>query len=198
LVNKEEPEARSGASALPETLQCGYDVSVDGFQIIDVFQKLFSIGASTVIIVGGIVTVRLAVRGFGGRLEPKVFGELLRKDGAVYLITTTELKNVGIRRVGIAHGNPNFEGYLTALSYFSLRTIDAPAARSQDVFPSGPSALWPAFEGHNYLKAGETLSETRVFAFPALPDLIGLDLRLVVRSPAYTWTASGAATLNND
>jgi hypothetical protein len=86
------------------------------------------------------------------RLEPKIFGKVIFQDGVDYLITTIQLKNVGLYKVDIEQRG-------TAFRVFSCEpTTKLSETHSVEVRRLG---TFEVFKNHGWIESGETIEEKK-------------------------------------
>ena len=110
-------------------------------------------------------------RTYRPRLEPKVTGKLIKKNGASYLAVTAQLKNVGLSDVKI-----NQEGSALRIFAYSI-TENLPEAQSVE---QSRLITLSVFEDHGWIEPGELIEDQRLIAIPNIEyPAIQIKLRLV-------------------
>jgi hypothetical protein len=119
-------------------------------------------------------------RTYRPRLEPKIAGKLSLNDGVSYLVTTAQLKNVGLSRIQIKQ-----EG--TALQVFSYY-IDAPISKARQL-EQKYLAIFSVFEAHGWIEPGEVIEDQNLILLPGgAQPAIRLELRIV--SDGIEWNTA--------
>jgi hypothetical protein len=152
----------------------------DMVELLDALQKLFTILA---IIAGGVWAYfhYFRRRTYRLRLEPKVSGTVIFRDGMRYLIATAQLKNVGLSKARIEQRGTALRVYAY---YPSAHTLSA--CRCVNTIRI---ATFPVFEHHEWIESGELIEDQRLIAMPSEEQIAFLvELRLVSRKISWRTT----------
>lgn len=144
--------------------------------MLDALEKIFTILA---IIVGGCWAYFNYFKGrvYKLRLEPKIFGKIIFRDGIDYLIIKIQLKNVGLYKADIEQKG-------TALRIFSCEP-------PTEIFETQRVDLerlktFEVFNKHKWIESGETIEEQKMIAVPA-KNQIAYQLQLRIISKKIEW-----------
>lgn len=119
-------------------------------------------------------------RTYRPRLEPTLSGKFISKDGANYLVTTAQLKNVGLSRVKIKQ-----EG--SALQIFSYQ-ITAHVSKVHEL-KQEYLAIFSAFEAHGWIEPNEVIEDQRFLVMPG-DNSAAIRLELRVVSDGIEWNSA--------
>jgi hypothetical protein len=155
---------------------------------LDNLDKLVKILA---IIIGGIGAYYKFFKGriFVLRLEPKVSGSVVCKDGVSYLQVTAAVKNIGLSKVDILHEPSG----LRVTSYQGL-----PNMTGAELAVWSGATIFDVFKGDPCIEAGETVEEQYLVVVPGCEQehrAFQLELRIVYKSSwqtkSFYWLANG-------
>lgn len=146
--------------------------------ILDSLEKLFTIIG---ILAAGTWTYFNFFKGrtYRLRLEPKIFGQFFSNNGRNYLISTIQLKNVGLSKIKIQQKGSG----LRILSFRGVEhATDVKNADWQDV------KTFSIFEDQQWIEPGETVEEQKLFS---MPESKYEAFQLVMRMPSggIVWMA---------
>jgi hypothetical protein len=119
-------------------------------------------------------------RTYKTRLEPKISGKLISKNGSDYLVITAQLKNIGLSDVEIAQKG-------SAIRVFKYGA----EASSPQVSSVGQTRLatLPVFESHKWIESGETIEDQLLITIPEI-DYVALQLQLRLVSNRTEWNSA--------
>jgi hypothetical protein len=116
------------------------------------------------------------------RLEPKISGSVVCKDGISYLLVTASVRNIGLSKVEITHDVSGFR----VTSHKPMPNITAP----QIVYWRDP-AVFDVFVDDPWIEPGEAVEEQHLVAIPnceAEHFAFNLELRIVSKNA--NWQAN--------
>lgn len=119
-------------------------------------------------------------RTYRSRLEPKVSGKIISRDGAYYLIVTAQLKNVGLSAVRIDQKG-------SALRVFAYTLGERPS-KPRNVEESRLITL-SIFEDHGWIEPGELIEDQRLIAIPD-SEHVALQIKLRLVSNKIEWNSA--------
>lgn len=139
----------------------------------EVWSAIQSIVTVLAIAVGGLWTYFNYFRGrvYRPRLEPKIMGRLVCKQGVTYLSVIAQLKNIGLSKIAIEQKG----------SGIIVSTFDTNAASGAvNKIEWNDLEVFPVFETHHWIEPGETIEDQQLFALSSCNEVaIRLRLRLV-------------------
>jgi hypothetical protein len=153
--------------------------------MVDVAEKLATIAA---IIAGAIWTYFNFFKGrtYRLRLEPKITGQLFSKGGTTYLISSIQLKNVGLSRIGIQQRGSGLRLYAFSGAQQVTEVKDA------DWRELGTVSI---FKDHQWIEPGETIEDQRLFTIPP-GDYQAFQLLMRMPSKGIVWMARAIVRWN--
>lgn len=119
-------------------------------------------------------------RTYRSRLEPKVSGKVISRNGTFYLIVTAQLKNVGLSDVRIDQKG-------SALRVFAYTVGECPA-KARSVEQSRLLTL-SVFEDHGWIEPGELIEDQRLIAIPDV-EHVALQVKLRLVSNKIEWNSA--------
>lgn len=119
-------------------------------------------------------------RTYRSRLEPKVSGKIISRNGAYYLIVTAQLKNIGLSDVKIDQKG-------SALRVFAY-TFGQRPSKARSVEQSRLITL-SVFEDHGWIEPGELIEDQRLIAIPDV-EHVALQIRLRLVSNRIEWNSA--------
>lgn len=119
-------------------------------------------------------------RTYRSRLEPKVSGKLISRNGAHYLVVTAQLKNVGLSDVKI-----NQKG--SGLRVFAYAVVEQ-VAKARSVQQSRLITV-AVFEEHGWIEPGELIEDQRLVAIPDI-EYVALQTKLRIVSNKIEWNSA--------
>lgn len=139
----------------------------------EVWSAIQNIVTVLAIAVGGLWTYFNYFRGrvYRPRLEPKIMGKLVCKQGVTYLLVIAQLKNIGLSKIAIEQKG----------SGIIVSTFDTNAASGAvDKIEWNDLKAFPVFETHHWIEPGETIEDQQLFVLSSCNEVaIRLRLRLV-------------------
>ena len=146
--------------------------------MLDALEKIFTILA---IMGGGLWAYYHYFKGrvYKLRLEPKIFGKVIARDDADYLITTVQLKNVGLYRADIEQKGTAFRIFACKPPTLLSKTQSVDLERL---------VTFEVFKKHGWIESGETIEEQKMIAVP-VENQIAYQLQLRVVSKKIEWNA---------
>lgn len=119
-------------------------------------------------------------RTYRPRLEPTLSGKFISKDGASYLVTTAQLKNVGLSRVKIKQ-----EGSALQIFSYQIATHVSKVHELKQEY----LAIFSVFEAHGWIEPNEVIEDQRFLVMPGGSSAaIRLELRIV--SDGIEWNVA--------
>jgi hypothetical protein len=119
-------------------------------------------------------------RTYRSRLEPKVSGKIISRNGAYYLIVTAQLENVGLSDVRIDQKG-------SALRVFAYAVGERPS-KARSVEQSRLITL-SIFEDHGWIEPGELIEDQRLIAISNV-EYIALQIKLRLVSNEIEWNSA--------
>lgn len=119
-------------------------------------------------------------RTYKTRLEPKISGKLISKNGSDYRVFTAQLKNIGLSDVEIAQKG-------SAIRVFKYG-VEASSPQVSSVGQTRLATL-PVFESHKWIESGETIEDRLLIAIPEI-DYVALQLQLRLVSNRTEWNSA--------
>lgn len=116
------------------------------------------------------------------RLEPKISGSVVCRDGISYLLVTASVRNIGLSKVEITHDLSGFR----ITSHKPLSNLTAP----QLVYWRNP-AVFDVFVDDPWIEPGETVEEQHLVSIPNCESehfAFNLELRIVSKNS--NWQAN--------
>ena len=157
-------------------------VTVDWSKTKDVFDVLKNAATIIALGVGSVWAYFNFFKGrtYRSRLEPKVSGKIISRNGAYYLIVTAQLKNIGLSDVKIDQKG-------SALRVFAYTFAERPSkARSVEQFRLITLSV---FEDHGWIEPGELIEDQRLIAIPDV-EHVALQIRLRLVSNGIEWNSA--------
>jgi len=158
-------------------------ITVDWTRTKDFTEALANVTQSVALIAGGVWAYFKFSKGrtFRDRLTPTVSGRLVSINGAIFLVVTTEIKNVGLSKITI-------DQETSALIIFECIT-----AKAEEVLVVKNNRLttFQVFgDKDTYIEPNEVAERQYLIALPEA-SIIGYQLELEVLSVSgYTWRAT--------
>lgn len=139
----------------------------------EIWSAIQSIVTVLAIAVGGLWTYFNYFRGrvYRPRLEPKIMGKLVCKQGVTYLSVIAQVKNIGLSKIAVEQTG----------SAIIVSTFDPKAASGAvDKIKWNDLKAFPVFETHHWIEPGETIEDQQLFVLSSCNEVaIRLRLRLV-------------------
>jgi hypothetical protein len=131
--------------------------------IVDIIQKGVTVVA---ICVGGFWAYFRFIQGrtFQARLEPQVSGKVATINGALYLIATIRVKNVGGSKVEIGPSTPGLRVWAYQVSEHPTAVKRVDQWEDLGTFPVFESG--PVYEAQKWIEPGEEIKEQCLIAMP--------------------------------
>lgn len=157
-------------------------ITVDWNKTKDVFDVLKNIATIIAFGAGALWAFFKFFKGrtFRSRLEPKVSGKLISRNGTNYLIVTAQLKNIGLSDVRIDQKG-------SALRVFAY-SVGPHAAKASSVEQSR-LITFSVFEDHGWIEPGELIEDQRLVAIPDI-EYVALQIRLRLISSNIEWNSA--------
>ena len=146
--------------------------------MLDALEKIFTILA---LMGGGLWAYYHYFKGrvYKLRLEPKIFGKVIVRDGVDYLITKIQLKNVGLYKADIEQKGTAFRIFACKPPKVLSKTQSVDLKRL---------VTFEVFKKHGWIESGETIEEQKMILFP-VENQIAYQLQLRVVSKKIEWNA---------
>jgi len=158
------------------TVTVDWSTTKDVFDILENAATIIAFGA------GGVWAYFNFFKGrtYRSRLEPKVAGKIISRNGAYFLIVTAQLKNVGLSAVRIDQKG-------SALRVFAYTLGERPS-KPRNVEQSRLITL-SVFEDHGWIEPGELIEDQRLIAIPD-SEHVALQIKLRLVSNKIEWNAA--------
>lgn len=145
---------------------------------LDKLEKITQILA--IFIGGGLAYIKFFKgRIYNPRLEPKVSGTAICKDGVSYLVAKYELNNVGTSKIEIQQKG----SALRVSSYMAPTSVTK--AQPLEWMHIG---TYEIFEAHKWIESGENIEEKQLIAIPEC-DQLAFRLELCIVARKISWEA---------
>lgn len=157
--------------------------TVDWTRTKDFTEAFGNVTQSLALIAGGVWAYFKFAKGrtFRDRLSPNVSGKCISIDGAVFLLVTIQIKNVGLSRIA-------FDQEASSLAVFECITSEVEKVR---VVVNNRLTTFQVFGGNDkFLEPGEIVERQSLIALPRV-STIGYQLEFDVLSESgYVWRAT--------
>lgn len=158
-------------------------ITIDWTRTKDFTEALANVSQSFALIAGGVWAYFKFAKGrtFQVRLTPSVSGKLISIDGAVFLIATTSLHNVGLSRIAFDQEVSS----LVVSEYIPSQSAEVLGVKSNQV------TSFQVFEDKDlYIEPNEIVERQTLIALPRV-SVIGYQLEFKVLSDSgYIWRAT--------